>query len=110
MRMASIASFSLRSRFCSFDSRKFLATCWVMVEAPSGRFLPKFCRLLRTARTMPVKSSAAMLVEALVLGREEGRDHQLRHDVDRHEDAPLAGVLAIRLPSWAWMRVMTGGS
>ena len=36
---------------------------------------------------------AAVLVEALVLGGQEGGNHQLGHDVDRHEDAPLAGVL-----------------
>ena len=35
---------------------------------------------------------AAVLVEALVLGGQERGDHQLGHDVDRHEDAPLAGV------------------
>ncbi len=39
----------------SLESRKFLATCWVMVEAPTMRLLPD-CALLRlvtAARRMP---------------------------------------------------------
>ena len=36
---------------------------------------------------------AAMLVEILVLGRDEGFDHTVRHRVERHIDAPLAGEL-----------------
>ncbi|GJE73413.1 hypothetical protein CHKEEEPN_4978 [Methylorubrum podarium] len=36
---------------------------------------------------------AAVLVEVLVLGREEGRDHDLRHRLDRQVEAPLVGVL-----------------
>ncbi|CEG08187.1 hypothetical protein BN961_01601 [Afipia felis] len=37
MRIASKASLILRVKETSFVSRKFFATCWVMVEAPCGR-------------------------------------------------------------------------
>ncbi len=50
MRKAISASRILRSKVCSDESRKFLATCWVMVEAPC--FLPLEA-LVRIARTMP---------------------------------------------------------
>ncbi len=41
---------------------------------------------------MPVHVEAAVLVEALVLGRKERSDDALRNRVDRHEDAPLARI------------------
>ena len=47
MRMARIASFSLRSMVRSLDSRKFLATCCVMVEAPSVRRSERLTILVR---------------------------------------------------------------
>ncbi len=38
MRIASSASFTLRSKVSTFEfSSMILATCWVMVEAPIGR-------------------------------------------------------------------------
>src|SRR2546429_670499 len=44
MRIASRASLILRVKETSLVSRKFFATCWVIVEAPCGRLLePKFC-------------------------------------------------------------------
>ena len=39
MRIASKASLILRVNDTSLVSRKFFATCWVMVEAPCGRRL-----------------------------------------------------------------------
>jgi hypothetical protein len=63
MRKARIASLTLRSYETSLVSRKFLATCWVIVEAP-----------------------------ILVLGGDEGPDDQARHRADRHENAPLERV------------------
>ena len=50
MRSAISASLILRSKVCSFESRKFLATCCVIVEAPCR--LPLLA-LVRAARTMP---------------------------------------------------------
>ena len=41
---------------------------------------------------MPPQSSAGMLVEILVLGREESLDQPLGHCRNGHEDPPLAGV------------------
>ena len=67
-----------------------------MVEAPSARRSPPCSFVLdqledgaRDARHV----EAAVLVEALVLGRKERRDDALRNRVDGHEDAPLARVL-----------------
>ena len=39
-----------------------------------------------------------MLVERLVLGREEGLDHALRHGANGHEQPLLAGVLGQQPP------------
>ena len=56
-RNASTASFNLRSSVTSLLSRKFFATCWVMVDAPSSRLpLTTLTTLANTARTMPIKS------------------------------------------------------
>jgi hypothetical protein len=41
---------------------------------------------------------AAVLVEALVLGRDEGVDHQPRHRLDRQIEPALAGVFGEQLP------------
>ena len=96
MRMARIASLSLRSIERSLLNRKFLATCWVMVEPPSARrSLPSifdFDDLVDGARDA-LEVDAAVLVEALVLSRKEGGDDALGNGVDGHEDAPLARVL-----------------
>ena len=39
-----------------------------------------------------------MLVEVLVLGRDEGVDHQLRHRLDRQIEAALARIFGEQLP------------
>ena len=39
-----------------------------------------------------------MLVEILVLGREEGVDHQLRHRLDRQVEPALAGIFGDQRP------------
>ena len=50
-----MASRILRASVAWLVSRKFLATCWVRPEAPSGR-LPGLATLAITARTTPMKS------------------------------------------------------
>ncbi len=55
-----MASRILRASVAWFDSRKFLATCWVMPEAPSGR-LPGLATLEITARATPTKSTPGWL-------------------------------------------------
>ena len=89
MRSAISASLILRSKVCSLDSRKFLATCWVMVEAPCC--LPRLGVGQRGAHDA-LGVDAAVLVEVLVLGRQEGADHDLRHRLDRQVEPALAGV------------------
>jgi hypothetical protein len=55
--IASSASLILRENDSSLVNRKFLATCWVMVEAPCGRRpLPYCCTNSTAARAMPEKS------------------------------------------------------
>ena len=96
MRMARIASLSLRAIERSLLSRKFLATCWVMVEPPSARLsLPWILVFhhLEDGAGDALEVDAAVLVEAPVLGRQEGCDDALGDGVDGHEDAPLARVL-----------------
>ena len=39
-----------------------------------------------------------MLVEVLVLGRDEGVDHELRHRLDRQIEPALAGIFGEQLP------------
>ena len=93
IRKARIASLILRSIETSLVSRKFLATCWVMVEAPTGR--------RSRAQAFDVgdhgadqrhEVDAGMGEEVLVLRRDEGVDHPLRKGLDRHEDPALAGI------------------
>ena len=55
MRKARMASRILRASVAWLLSRKFLATCWVMPEAPSGR-LPGLVMLASMARRTPMKS------------------------------------------------------
>jgi hypothetical protein len=40
----------------------------------------------------PFRVDARVLVEILVLGRQEGTDHKLGHGIDRHVEPALAGV------------------
>ena len=69
------------SMVCSLLSRKFLATCWVMVEAPTIWPWPVNLDLhiadAGCGNAAPVE--AAMGVEGLVLGRDIGLDQALRH-------------------------------
>ena len=58
--------------------------------APSCR---QFCEIVVDGAADAGEIEPAVLVEALVLGRQERGDDQLRDDVDGHEDAPLARVL-----------------
>ena len=44
------------------------------------------------------KIQPAMLVEVLILGGEEGVDHQFRHGLDRDVEAPLAGIFGDQRP------------
>ena len=55
MRKESSASLILRSKLRSLVSRKFLATCWVMVEAPCTWRPPSIST--SPARTMPSGST-----------------------------------------------------
>ena len=83
----------LRVNDTSLVSRKFFATCWVMVEAPCGRRLvPKFCSIEHAGARHAGEVDAAMLVEILVFGGEERVDHQLRHRLDRQIEPALLGV------------------
>ena len=94
------------------DSRKFLATCWVMVEAPTGRRPePMFCTLVSDGAAEAVDVDAGMVVEILVLGRQERGLDAVRDRLDRQEEPPLAGDIrpSARRPT-AWTRVVTGGS
>ena len=53
-----MASRTLRDSVASLVSRKFLATCWVIDEAPSGRlFWPMLDRLATAARMTPNTST-----------------------------------------------------
>ena len=55
MRRASRASRILRLKLRSLVRKKFLATCWVMVEAPWARLV--FCTSTVMARRMPSGST-----------------------------------------------------
>ncbi len=55
MRVASRASFIFRSTETSLVSSMFLATCWVIVEAPTGR---------RFARSLPTSVIAARTIDS----------------------------------------------
>ena len=75
-----------------------MATCWVMVEAPTGRLPePLFRTLTTSARTMPHHVDAVVLVEILVLGRQERRLDQVGNRLDRQIEPPLARVLGDEL-------------
>ena len=95
MRIASKASLILRVKETSLVRRKFFATCWVIVDAPCGRRLePKFCAYDHGRARHAGEVDAAMLVEVLVLGREERVGDEFWHRLDRQIEAPLLGVFA----------------
>ena len=58
----------------------------------------------------PLIVQTGMVVEVLVLGRQERRLDPVGHGLDRQVQPPLAACSDIKLPSAAWMRVVTGGS
>ncbi len=67
----------LRVNDTSLVSRKFFATCCVIVEAPWGRRAGAvILRVQQTGARHACEIETAMLVEVLVLGREEGVDHR----------------------------------
>ena len=62
--MARSASLILRSSETSLVSRKFFATCCVMVEAPSGRRLvPMRAMSVSAARSIDIGIDAGMGIE-----------------------------------------------
>ena len=80
------------------ESRKFFATCWVMVEAPIGRLPEPRLRRLTTRRAQDAGDvDAVVLVEVLVLGRKERRLDEVGHRLDRQIEPPLARVLGDQL-------------
>ena len=94
MRIARIASRALRASVTSLSSSMFLATCWVMVEAPIGRRPCPICVRSNTpARGDRQRIDTGMRPEILVLGRDERLLHHVRDRRIRHEDAPLGGKL-----------------
>ena len=89
MRTARIASLTLRSIETSLVSRKFLATCCVMVDAPIGRLAAAIHHVVDRGPHDVRQADAGMRIEALVLGGQEGVDDPLGDRVHRHEEAPL---------------------
>ena len=86
MRNASNASFSLRSKVTSLLRRKFLATCWVIVEAPTGR--RSFSQPVQVGEhgaDDAQRVETRMRVEVLVLGGEERLDHSPGNGIDGYE-------------------------
>ena len=82
---------NLRVRVRSFERKKLRATCIVIVEAPWRT--PPETKFDGGARDADIVD-AAVLVEALVLGGQDRREHGLRHVCDRHEGAALFAELA----------------
>ena len=91
MRKARMASRILRARVAWLVSRKFLATCWVMPEAPSGR-LPGLARLATTARSTPMKSMPGWVKKRWSSAATKACEHALGHGGHRHEHALLVGI------------------
>jgi hypothetical protein len=87
MRKANSASLSLRSTVRSLVSRKFLATCWVIVEAP---WRPPGSRMLVTTARASDRINAGVMIEILVFGRQERSLDPVRDRLDRQEQPPLA--------------------
>ena len=92
---ASSTSRSFRVTVFSRVRKKFRATCIVIVPAPC--WVP-LVRLAIAARTTRQIVDAAMLVEALVLGRQNGLFHDIRDFRDRDDRAALLAELAQQLP------------
>ena len=92
MRKARIASRILRASVAWLVSRKFLATCWVRPEAPSGR-LPGLVMLEIMARTTPMKSMPGWVKKRWSSAATKASTHALGHGRDRHEHPLLAGIL-----------------
>ena len=90
-RVARMISLILRSPERSPVRRKFFITCWVIVEAPRRR-LAVHGRVVDRGDDA-ARVEAVVLVEVLVLGRDEGLLHQVGDLVDGREDPPLAGEL-----------------
>ena len=62
MRMARMASFTLRDSDSWLSSSMFLATCWVIVEAPTGRRPWPICiRSVKPARAIAMGSTPRWL-------------------------------------------------
>ena len=94
----------------SFVKRKFLATCCVIVEAPSSLLSPKiFCILFKVALKIPLASTPGWLKKFL-------------SSADRNELMTLFGIelngtnnlfsnaySAIRLPSFEYTLLEIGG-
>ena len=64
-----------------------MTTCWVMVEPPCGR--PELGEIGDEGANQPALVDALVLVEALVLGRDERLLHVLGNVGERHPDAAL---------------------
>src|SRR5271165_6694562 len=98
MRVASRISLTLRSIEISLDNSMFLATCWVIVEAPTGR------RLARNRLTSVIAAQdrdrvdPVMAVKIFVLGRQKGVDDGLWNGLYRHKDPPLGCVFGEEPP------------
>ena len=90
MRRLSRISRILRSKVRSAVSKKFLATCWVMVEAPCTRFDPLQKHQAGAQDALGVE--AAMGIEILVLGGDEGVLDQRRNGRRGQIEAPLARI------------------
>ena len=75
-------------------SRKFFATCCVMVDAPTGGGPNRFWKIVDDRAEEAGHVDAGMFVEILVLGRQERRLDAVRHGLDRQVEPPLARELA----------------
>ncbi len=69
------------------SGQRLRASCIVMVENPSAKRISKTLFLMAPKTRHPV--DPVVLVEALVLGDDEGRSHVGRHLAQRHHGAPL---------------------
>ena len=87
-----MASRILRASVAWLLSRKFLATCWVMPEAPSGP-LARVGEVGDDGAAQADEIDAGMGEEALVLGGDEGLQDALGHGGDGHEHALFLRVL-----------------
>ena len=90
MRTLSRISRILRSKVRSAVSKKFLATCWVMVEAPCTCFAA--LQKHQTGAQDALGIEAAMGIEILVLGGDEGVLDQRRNGRRGQIEAPLARI------------------